>query len=152
MQVIRGSVIPSDGNVLAGSASVNEALITGESMPIRKTAGMDVVGGSIVLDGTMFLRVKSCVENSILHQMIALVEGAQLRKAAIQLFADRMAGYFTLIILVMSAVVFVVWIGLLFSHSVPEGLLPASRTRIDIAITIALSTLVVSCPCAMGLR
>jgi P-type E1-E2 ATPase len=150
--VIRGAVIPSDGIVHTGSASINESLITGESLPVRKSAGMDVIGGSIVLDGTVFVIVKDAVENSILHQMISLVEGAQLRKAAIQLLADRIAGYFTIIILTISATVFVMWMGLLFSNSIPEHVLPPGRTRIDIAITIAISTLVVSCPCAMGLR
>lgn len=150
--MIRGGVIPADGTVYSGTASINESLITGESLPIRKDEGMDVIGGSIVLDGTVYVIVKDAVENSILHQMISLVEGAQLRKAAIQLLADRIAGYFTLIILTISTCVFFVWIAFLYTNTIPEHVLPMNRTRIDIAITIAISTLVVSCPCAMGLR
>ncbi|CAE7761784.1 ATP7B, partial [Symbiodinium microadriaticum] len=142
VKVIRGGVIPTDGMVVRGTGSVNESLITGESLPVTKSEGVDVIGGSALLEGTLFIEVMNTIENSILQQIVKLVEGAQMRKANIQQLADRFAGHFTSLILWISFVVLVVWLALLYSDSVPHSLLPENRSKLDIAITITLSTLV----------
>lgn len=151
VKVIRGAVFPADGEVIFGEGEANEALITGEAMPVQKAIGSDVIGGSQLVEGLVYVRVRDAPENSVLQQIISLVESAQTQKAKIQQLADTIAGVFTLFILLCAVVVFVVWIVLLYTDSVPHSILPERRGDLDIVFTLAISTLVVACPCALGL-
>lgn len=151
VKVIRGMSIPADGEVVFGHGEVNEALITGEALPVNKTVGSGVIGGTVLQDGMLHVVVKASPENSMLQQIIQLVEGAQMQKAPIQQVADAIAGVFTIIILSLAAIVFVLWMSLLESESLSDKHLPADMSNFNIAFTLGVSTLVVACPCAMGL-
>lgn len=151
-QVLRGGVLPADGVVLRGCGTANEALVTGESLPVPKEPGAHVIGGSTLLTGPLLVEVTAVGEDSLLRQIVQLVEGAQGRKAPIQQLADRLAAHFTAFMLSSAAAVLVLWLALLYTHSVSPSLLPSGRSRLDVALTLALSTLVVACPCALGLR
>ena len=151
VKVIRGMSIPADGEVVFGQGEVNESLITGEALPVFKSVGSSAIGGTILQDGTLHVMVKSSPENSVLQQIIQLVEGAQMDKAPIHQIADAIAGVFTMIIVALAVGVFLVWIILLETNNVQTQYLPEGMSNFNIAFTLAVSTLVVACPCAMGL-
>ena len=151
VKVIRGMAVPADGEVIFGQGDANEALITGESLPVNKTVGSQAIGGTILVDGMLHVLVKSAPESSMLQQIIQLVEHAQMEKAPIQQLADAIAGVFTLIIITCALVVFVLWMVLLETNSVSGSILPSGMSNFNIAFTLGVSTLVVACPCAMGL-
>ncbi len=132
-----GAKIPLDGIVTEGNGSVNEAMITGESLPIEKTVDSTVIGGSVSLDGTFYVRVTAEYKNSALAKIIKFVEDAQGKKAPIAKVADKVAGVFVPIVMVIAVVAFVVWLILGYPLS--------------FAIKIFTSVLVIACPCAMGL-
>lgn len=132
-----GTKIPVDGLVIKGYTSVDESMITGESLPVEKTIGEKVVGGTVNQNGYIQIEAKVIGENSTLSQIIALVEEAAGSKMAIAKLADRISLYFVPIVMAISALAFVVW--LLLGQS------------FVFAFTMAISVLVISCPCALGL-
>jgi Cu2+-exporting ATPase len=130
-----GAQIPADGSVLEGRANVDEALLSGESRPIVKTSGDFVVGGSINLDSPLHIRVERTGADSVLGAILDLVARARDERPHLALLADRVAGYFVAIVLVLAGATAVYW-----WHAAPERWLP---------VTVAV--LVVSCPCALSL-
>jgi Cu+-exporting ATPase len=134
-----GERIPVDGVVVKGTSSVDESLITGESIPVTRTEGDRLIGGSINYDGALTYRATSVGEESVLGQMLRLMEEAQSSKAPMQQLADRVSGIFVPIVLVLALVTFVLWAWL-----DPSG--GFSR-----AFAVAITVLVIACPCAMGL-
>lgn len=151
VKVVRGMTIPVDGDIIHGSGEVNEALITGEAMPVNKSINDEVIGGTQLLEGIIHLRVRTVPENSVLQQIIKLVENAQMEKAPIQQTADKIAGVFALIVIAVSISVFILWFVLLKYHMVSREILPPNLSDFVIAFTFSISSLVVACPCAMGL-
>lgn len=157
LKVVRGTQIPADGEVVYGVGFVDEALITGESLPVTKRAGDRVVGGSLNTEGLLIMRVTGIGEDSTLRQIIRLMEDAQLSKAPIQALADRIAGSFALGVLAISVLTFAGWLVALYSGAVPESWLPPEHRGMGkgapfvLALTLGVSTMVVACPCAMGL-
>eukprot|EP00624_Nannochloropsis_granulata_P004403 evm.model.NODE_31921_length_33497_cov_50.621609.7 len=157
LKVVRGTQVPADGEVVYGVGFVDEALITGESLPVTKRAGDRVVGGSLNTEGLFIMRVTGIGEDSTLRQIIRLMEDAQLSKAPIQALADRIAGSFALAVLAISVLTFAGWLVALYSGSVPDSWLPPEHrgtgegASFVLALTLGVSTMVVACPCAMGL-
>lgn len=155
VKVVRGMTCPADGDVVYGSGEVNEALITGEAFPVPKKVGDRVIGGSVLKEGVLHVRVTETSEKCVLKQIITLVEHAQMKKAPIQQSADMIAGRFAVVVTILSIVVFLIWISLLLSGYVNISVLlsdPSYKSdTFTIAFTFAISTLVVACPCAMGL-
>lgn len=151
VKVVRGMTIPVDGNIVHGSGEVNEALITGEAMPVNKSISDEVIGGTQLLEGVIHLRVRTVPENSVLQQIIKLVENAQMEKAPIQQMADKIAGVFALVVIAISISVFVLWTIILKYEFISRDILPANLSDFVIAFTFSISSLVVACPCAMGL-
>jgi Cu+-exporting ATPase len=136
--VIRpGERIPVDGLVTEGSSHVDESLITGESMPVDKSTGDTVTGGSINGNGLLRINVTAVGAQSVLSRIIALVQGAQGSKAPVQRLVDRIAAIFIPVVLVIAAVTFGSWWFI-------AGDLPT-------AIITAVAVLVIACPCALGL-
>jgi Cu+-exporting ATPase len=152
LKVVRGMTCPADGIIVSGSGEMNEALITGEVFPVVKNIDDHVIGGAILKEGMIHFRVTEVGEKSVLHQIISLVENAQMQKAPIQQTADKIAGVFALVVTGIAVCVFFVWYGLLkfeIIERTPELFLAGSD--FVVAFTFAISTLVVACPCAMGL-
>ena len=155
IQVIRGTQVPADGVVVSGQGFVDEALVTGESLPVTKRAGDRVVGGSVSTEGLFTMRVTGIGEDSTLRQIVRLMEEAQMAKAPIQALADRLAGSFALWVLAASLLTFFGWaLALSLPGVVPPAWIPADHRGsppLVLALTLGVSTLVVACPCAMGL-
>lgn len=139
-QVLRvrpGESIPVDGVVLEGSSAVDESALTGESIPVEKTAGDTVNAATVNRTGSFTFRATRVGADTSLAKIIQLVEDANATKAPIARLADKVAGVFVPVVFVISAVTFVVWMAL--TGSVNE------------ALTSAVAVLVISCPCALGL-
>lgn len=139
-QVLRvrpGESIPVDGVVLEGSSAVDESALTGESIPVEKTAGDTVNAATVNRTGSFTFRATRVGADTSLAKIIQLVEDANATKAPIARMADKVAGVFVPVVFVISAVTFVAWMAL--TGSVNE------------ALTSAVAVLVISCPCALGL-
>lgn len=139
-QVLRvrpGESIPVDGVVLEGSSSVDESALTGESIPVEKTAGDTVNAATVNRTGSFTFRATRVGADTSLAKIIKLVEDANATKAPIARMADKVAGVFVPVVFVISAVTFAVWMALTGS--------------INEALTSAVAVLVISCPCALGL-
>ncbi|WP_273271511.1 heavy metal translocating P-type ATPase [Methanothrix sp.] len=132
-----GEKIPIDGTVIEGETSVNESMLTGESRPVRKRAGDDVIGGSINGEGSISLEVKKIGSETYLSQIIELVRQAQESKSRTQDLADNAARWLTIISLSVGAITFAAWLN--FSKD--------SAFAIERAVTV----MVISCPHALGL-
>lgn len=139
-QVLRvrpGESIPVDGVVLEGSSAVDESALTGESIPVEKTAGDTVNAATVNRTGSFSFRATRVGADTSLAKIIQLVEDANATKAPIARLADKVAGVFVPVVFVISAATFVVWMALTGS--------------INEALTSAVAVLVISCPCALGL-
>lgn len=153
-----GEAIPVDGVVMDGHSSVDEAMITGESIPVEKAAGSPVIGGTINRSGSLRFEATKVGSDTALSQIIRLVEDAQAGKAPIQRVADLVAGNFILAVHLVALVVFLFWFFVGYEHFfTPESrfiLSPhnlASMGVFGFSLLISISVLVISCPCAVGL-
>jgi Cu+-exporting ATPase len=134
-----GETIAVDGLVLAGSSSVDESMLTGESLPVPKEAGARVTGGTLNGTGALRVRTMRVGGDTTLAQIVRLVEDAQASKAPIQRLVDDIAAIFVPIVFAIAGVAFVTW--LLFG---PEP-------RVTYALTAFIAVLIIACPCALGL-
>jgi Cu+-exporting ATPase len=116
-----GEKVPTDGTVKSGSTSIDESMLTGESLPVSKTGGDTVIGGTMNSNGAIQMIVEEVGENTALAQVIRLVETAQSSKANIQEVADRIAAKFTPVVIAISLTTYLVWACLLHS-SVLDGI------------------------------
>ena len=146
LKVLPGSKVPTDGIVVYGSSNINESMVTGESMPVIKTAGSLVYGGTVNQQGTIHIQVTRTVAENTVSSIARLVENAQSAKAPIQRIADVISTYFVPIVIVLSVSIFIIWISLAVSGSVT-----ASVSPLPFALQFFIATLVISCPCAIGL-
>ncbi len=158
MIVRPGETIPTDGVVVDGKSSVDESMVTGESMPVVREKGDEVIGGTINSEGSIRVQAKEVGENTFLNKVIRMVEEAQGSKIPIQDFADRVTAIFVPVVLALTAFTFAVW--MIF----PEGLRPilvwadsflpwiiTDLEPVSQAFFVALAVLVIACPCALGL-
>ncbi len=144
--VIRpGEKIPVDGVVAEGTSSVDESMLTGEPMPVSKQPGDKVVGGTINTTGAFRFRTTRVGKDTVLAQIIELVQQAQTSKAPVQRLADRVSAVFVPIVLVIALVAAVGW--LLLGHYQDQDL----ATALPAALTAFVATLIIACPCALGL-
>jgi Cu+-exporting ATPase len=134
-----GEKIAVDGLIIAGSSAVNESMITGESIPVEKSAGSEVIGGTLNTSGAFRFRAMRVGQQTMLAQIIRLVEDAQGSKAPIQRLVDTVSSYFVPAVFGVAALTALVW--LLFG---PEP-------RLTYALTAFVAVLIIACPCAMGL-
>lgn len=133
-----GGKIPADGEVIFGFSSVNEAMITGESLPVEKNVGSKVIGGTINTTGSFEFRISEIGKNSVLGQIIKLVEDAQGSKAPIQNLADKVAAVFVPVVVLIAIVTFIVWLFL-------------APDNFSLALMNFVAVLIIACPCALGL-
>ncbi|MGV8150857.1 MAG: heavy metal translocating P-type ATPase [Candidatus Woesearchaeota archaeon] len=133
-----GEKIPVDGIIISGDSSVDESMITGESIPIEKTKGSTVIGGTINKNGSFKFKATKIGENTTLSNIIKLIGDAQGRKAPIQRFADTISAYFVPIVLIISILTFTLWF-FVFGQD------------LQFALLTSVAVLVIACPCALGL-
>lgn len=133
-----GQKIPVDGSVIFGSTSIDESMLTGESIPVEKTVGDPVTGASVNKNGYIKFKVEKVGKDTTLSQIISLVEEAQNRKAPIANLADLISGYFVPTVIGIALVSGLAWLFI-------------GGTSFQFAFTIFISVLVIACPCALGL-
>jgi Cu+-exporting ATPase len=153
-----GESVPVDGLVREGYSAVDESMITGESMPVEKRIGSEVIGGTINRTGTFRFEATKVGSETALAQIIRLVEDAQGSKAPIQKLADFVAGHFILGVHLLSVTVFVFWFFVGYDRFFrPESfflLTPGTLGEIGVfgfSLLLSVTVLVISCPCAVGL-
>lgn len=139
LRVKPGSKIPVDGVVIDGGSSVDESMITGESMPAEKVAGSKVTGATVNQTGTFLMRAERIGSDTLLARIVQMVAEAGRSRAPIQKLADQVARWFVLTVLAIAALSFVVW--------AVVGPAPALAN----ALVVAISVLIIACPCALGL-
>ncbi|MFQ5706328.1 MAG: heavy metal translocating P-type ATPase [bacterium] len=158
MLVRPGEKIPTDGIVVKGQSSVDESLATGESLPVEKAAGNEVIGATLNKQGVLHVRATRVGKDTFLSQVIRLVEECQATRVPIQEFADRVTAVFVPAILVLAAATFAVW--LIFRAAFDSVALWAAQFvpwinpelgAVSLAIFAAVAVLVIACPCALGL-
>jgi Cu+-exporting ATPase len=158
MMVKPGEKIPTDGLIIKGESAVDESIATGESLPVHKSQGDNVIGATINLDGSIEVEATKIGKDTFISQMAKLVEEAQTTKIPIQAFADRVTAIFVPIVLGLATVTFTAWrmspefmqSGMaVFVNIFPWVNLDASPATM--AIFSAVAVLVIACPCALGL-
>lgn len=132
-----GSSIPADGVITEGNSSIDESIITGESMPVEKTVGDKVISASVNISGTFYFRAERVGDDSTLSQIISLVEEASSSKAPVAKLADTISRYFVPAVILIAALTLSIWL--------------IAGAEFEFALSRAVAVLVISCPCALGL-
>lgn len=132
-----GDRIPVDGIVISGTSSINESMLTGESIPATKKKGDDVFAGTVNGAGGFLIEAVKIGENTVLYEIIMMMETAQGTKAPVARLADRVAAVFVPVVIIISVLAFVIWF--------------ISGKGLEFSLTVLISVLVISCPCALGL-
>ena len=139
LRVRPGEKVPVDGVVLEGRSSLDESLVTGESMPVTKEAGARVIAGTLNQSGSFVMRAQKVGRDTLLSQIVKMVADAQRSRAPIQRLADQVAGWFVPTVIVVAIAAFAAW-----SWFGPEP-------RLAFGLVAAVSVLIIACPCALGL-
>ncbi|HWS12152.1 MAG TPA: heavy metal translocating P-type ATPase [Rhodocyclaceae bacterium] len=139
LRVRPGERVPTDGVVVEGASSVDESLVTGESIPVEKSVGANVVGGSVNATGAFVMRAEKVGRDTLLAQIVELVAQAQRSQAPIQKLADRVSAWFVPAVIMVALLAFVAWL--------VWGPAPA----LSYALAAAVTVLIIACPCALGL-
>lgn len=132
-----GEKIPIDGEVIAGTSTVDESMVTGESVPVKKQRGDEVIGATINKTGSFKFRTTRIGEDTFLAQIVQLVQQAQGSKAPIQRLADRVTGWFVPAVIAVAIVTFIVWFNVM--------------GNLTLALITTVGVLIIACPCALGL-
>jgi Cu+-exporting ATPase len=143
-----GAKIPVDGTVTEGGTSIDESMLTGESMPVDKKPGDPVYGATINTNGVIRFRAEKVGSDTALAQIIKLVEDAQGSKAPIAQMADIVSGYFVPLVCLIAVIAGAAWFA---AASAGLVTLPAGKSVLEFSLTIFISVLVIACPCALGL-
>jgi Cu+-exporting ATPase len=158
MLVRPGEKIPTDGVITKGQSSIDESMATGESMPVTKKAGDEVIGATINQQGLLEVKASKVGKDTFLSQVIKMVEECQGSKVPIQEFADKVTSYFVPTVLIIALLTFLLW--LIFPHPLniilqwAAHFLPWVNPNlgvISLAIVATVAVLVIACPCALGL-
>ncbi len=139
LRIRPGEKVPVDGLVIDGYSSVDESMVSGEPLPVEKTSGAQVVGGTINGTGTLVMQAERVGAATLLAQIVKMVSDAQRTRAPIQRLADKVASYFVPVVLTVAALTFVLWAVL------------GPQPRYAHALVNAVAVLIIACPCALGL-
>ncbi|MCK5339757.1 MAG: heavy metal translocating P-type ATPase, partial [Desulfobulbaceae bacterium] len=133
-----GEKVPADGDIIEGKAYIDESMLTGESISVKKSVGDKVIGGTLNTNGFIKVRVDKVGAETVLSQIIRVVQEAQLSKPQLQKLADNVVSYFIPVVFIIAVLTFLIWKFMIGSP-------------LDMALTRLISVLVVACPCALGL-
>jgi Cu+-exporting ATPase len=139
LRVRPGEKVPVDGVILEGRSSLDESLVTGESMPVSKEVGGKVIAGTLIQSGSFVMRADKVGRDTLLSQIVQMVADAQRSRAPIQRLADQVAGWFVPVVIVVALIAFGAW-----AWFGPEP-------RMAFGLVAAVSVLIIACPCALGL-
>ena len=139
LRIRPGEKVPVDGVVIEGSSHVDEAMVTGEPMPVEKSVEDKVIGGTVNGNGSLIIRAEKVGRDTMLAQIVNMVADAQRSRAPIQSLADSVAGWFVPIVVLIAIIAFIVW------------LLVGPPPAFSYALLAAVSVLIIACPCALGL-
>jgi Cu+-exporting ATPase len=139
LRVRPGEAVPVDGSVTEGTSSVDESMVTGESMPVQKTAGAKVIGGTINGTGALVMAAEKVGADTMLSRIVHMVADAQRSRARIQRLADSVAAWFVPAVMASAALAFAAW------------MIWAPAPALGLAVVAAVSVLIIACPCALGL-
>ena len=146
LKVRAGETVPLDGVVEDGSATMDESMMTGEAYPVRKRVGDNVTAGTVLLDATLLVRTTALMHDTMLAKVIQLVDDAQMGKAPVQRLVDRISAVFVPVVVVAALFAAGLW------WLMVESLAPTSQMSSgETAVMVLVSTLVIACPCALGL-
>ncbi|MEG4529075.1 heavy metal translocating P-type ATPase [Microcoleus sp. D2_18a_D3] len=137
VQVRPGEQIPVDGDVIEGASTVDEAMVTGESLPVKKQLGDEVIGATINKTGSFKFRATRVGKDTFLAQIVKMVQDAQGSKAPIQKLADQVTGWFVPVVIAVALATFIIWFN--------------ATGNITLAIVTMVEVLIIACPCALGL-
>ncbi len=167
IQLLAGDRIPVDGLVIEGNSAIDVSSLTGESLPLEATPGIELPSGSLNLESTIILEVQKIGSDTAIAKIISLVEEAQARKAPIQGLADKVAGMFCYGVTTLALMTFIFWwkigtriwpevlevsnTGFMQSHHLHDHLMNTPQTPLGLSFQLAIAVLVVACPCALGL-
>ncbi|XP_021888702.1 probable copper-transporting ATPase HMA5 [Carica papaya] len=151
IKIIPGAKVASDGYVLWGQSNVNESMITGEAQLVPKRKGDPVIGGTVNENGALHIKATKVGSESALARIVRLVESAQLAKAPVQKFADRISKYFVPMVIILSFSTWLAWFLVGKFHGYPESWVPSSMDSFELALQFGISVMVIACPCALGL-
>lgn len=139
LRVLPGEKVPVDGIIIEGTSSLDESMISGESIPVDKSVGDGVIGGTLNNEGAFIMRAEKIGSETVLARIIELVSNAQKSRAPIQRVADRVSAYFVPAVIAMALLTFLVWA------------LWGPEPRLSFALINMVSVLIIACPCALGL-
>jgi P-type Cu+ transporter len=139
VRVRPGEKIPVDGEVIEGRASVDESMVTGESMPVTKEPGSKAIGGTVNGSGSFIMRAEKVGQDTVLARIVQMVADAQRSRAPIQRLADQVSGWFVPAVIVVAILTFVAWA------------IWGPEPRLSHALVNAVAVLIIACPCALGL-
>ena len=139
LRVRPGEAIPVDGVITDGQSSIDESMMTGEAIPVEKSIGDHVTGGTINKNGTMIIKAMKVGDETVLAKIVSMVASAQRSRAPIQALADKVASYFVPTVVLVAIIAFFIW------------LLIGPEPSFVYAIVSAVSVLIIACPCALGL-
>ena len=139
LRIRPGEKIPIDGVIIEGQSSVDESMITGEAIPVEKTGGNPITGGTVNGTGTLVMRAERVGRDTLLAQIVRMVSEAQRSRAPIQRMADLVAGYFVPVVVGVAVLTFLIWAVL------------GPDPRLAYALVNAVAVLIIACPCALGL-
>ena len=156
VKVLPGATVPADGTVVKGRSTIDESMISGESMPVTKIIASGVYGGTINSTGILYIRITRVGQDTALAQILRIVEEAQTSKAPIEKIADRISGVFAPTVIGISVVTFFVWYVLLSTGLAPESWVVQQTgmqhpNNFVFSFLFSIAVLVVACPCALGL-
>ncbi|KAJ6946280.1 hypothetical protein NC651_001131 [Populus alba x Populus x berolinensis] len=151
IKIIPGAKAASDGFVIWGQSHVNESMITGEARSVAKRKGDTVIGGTVNENGVLHIKATRVGSESALSQIVRLVESAQMAKAPVQKFADRISKYFVPLVIILSISTWLAWFLAGKFHGYPDSWIPKSMDSFQLALQFGISVMVIACPCALGL-
>lgn len=151
LKVLPGGRIPADGELLHGSSYINESMISGESAPVLRQAGDALIGGTINTGNALIMRASRVGADTVLAQIVRLVERAQMSKAPIQAYADYVASLFVPVVVGLALMTWLIWFIAGSVGGYPEDWLPLGHTHFLFALLFGIAVLVIACPCALGL-